>query len=210
MKNILSFNSQPILAKKRIFLPDLPQLQVPPARLACSSEINRLYCYQTFGSPSANGNGVAPSLFFYASLRGYFTVKDLQFHFRLPHILMAGENHYWNLFSRQWLSSMGMFRLRLRVVGSGTYFFAGLSPDLFGVVTGTSHSFFFNLKETGVFGLISGRKKRVLILQGSSLPDLYAIGTLVCRQRMPDAYKGKGLRFLYQKLVLKTGKKKFV
>lgn len=179
------------LLKNRIFLPDLMD-----GHLIWSPS---LYGFQ---------NSKGPLLMFYSCLRGYRCSSD--FKFRLPALLLRGEKQYWRLFFRHWLDVAGIFRLRIRVAGSGTYFFVGDRAQLFGVLTGTSHSCFFCLSGSGVSGTIMGRKKRILCLESSSLAKLHEIGALICRQRTPDDYKGKGLRFLYQKFLLKTGKKKFV
>ena len=79
------------------------------------------------------------------------------------------------------------------------------------IYAGTSHLYIVPVtKSSLVQAVVAGRKKKILVLSGTELQRLQHVGKQICSLRKPDPYKGKGLRPLYAKLVLKTGKKKFV
>ena len=69
---------------------------------------------------------------------------------------------------------------------------------------GFSHLFVFELSKNL---LIRGKKNRLIIF-GSNKELVGCISTLLRNIKKPDAYKGKGLQFLNEMIVLKAGKQR--
>ena len=103
-------------------------------------------------------------------------------------------------------------------MGSG-FFFAqenvGANLAFIKIHAGWSHVYIlpFSQDDTNFFTIkvnVAGRKKKILVLVGRSRHHLQTIAHSVKNLRWPDAYQGKGIRLLHEKVLLKTGKKKFV
>lgn len=119
------------------------------------------------------------------------------------------------LFLQQWLLFLGQARILLRLVGSGAFFFEVPRQNEAAIASvfmcaETSHVFFLDFPVPLVTVAVAGRKKKILIITSHNLSLLQRVAFQICKLRKPDPYKGKGVRFFYQKFSLKTGKKKFV
>ena len=51
---------------------------------------------------------------------------------------------------------------------------------------------------------------RILILQNKDFTSLRNLGFLIKNLYLPDSYRGKGIRYFNEIIILKKGKKKFV
>ena len=111
-------------------------------------------------------------------------------------------------YTQLYLYMFGMFRLKLQIVGSG-YFFEQLTQNFVNIYLGYSHIFVLETYQDLVLKVL-GRKQRILLLQSSDLFLLKKFSFLIKNLQKPDIYRGKGIRFLKERFVLKKGKKKFI
>ena len=104
-------------------------------------------------------------------------------------------------------TSSFMYRMRLKIFGNG--FFLAIKDNILTLYFGKSH--LHNIKVPDFFQIkIKGRKKRFLLVQTISYNQLQNFCFLLQNCCKPDIYRGKGLRFVKEKLKKKEGKKKFV
>ena len=99
-------------------------------------------------------------------------------------------------------------RLRFKLIGSG-YFFQELSTHQVAIHAGMSHVIILTLNPPLVWNIL-GRKKKILACSSNSSWHNYQLMTYLRQVRIPDDYKGKGLRLLKESKNLKKGKKKFI
>lgn len=71
------------------------------------------------------------------------------------------------------------------------------------VKLGYSHQIFINIPSEVNITCFSGHK---LIISSYSSNKVKALAALIRSKKVPDRYKGKGIRFEHEKVVLKTGK----
>ena len=102
----------------------------------------------------------------------------------------------------------GLFRLKLLAVGSG-YFFEEVSKHIVNFYLGYSHLITVET-DKNILITVTGRKQRILVLQSHDLLSLRNLGFFIKNLHTPDVYRGKGIRYLSENLILKKGKKKFV
>jgi len=128
------------------------------------------------------------------------------------HLVFLMQNYY-RLYSTCWYTLWNNYRIGLRLVGSG--FFFGLetigSQQVITIYAGTSHLHVVVLDTNSCMrAFLAGRKKKILFITSFSVLKLQHLSHRIKNLRYPDPYKGKGLRHLYERFRLKTGKKKFV
>jgi hypothetical protein len=102
----------------------------------------------------------------------------------------------------------GSYRLKLLTVGSG-YFFEEISKNIVNFYLGYSHLISLETKRDTLLSVV-GRKQRILIIQNKDFTSLRNLGFLIKNLYLPDKYRGKGIRYFNEIIILKKGKKKFV
>ena len=102
----------------------------------------------------------------------------------------------------------GGYRLKLLTVGSG-YFFEEISKNIVNFYLGYSHLISLETTQDTILTVV-GRKQRILILQNKDFTSLRNLGFLIKNLYLPDSYRGKGIRYFNEIIILKKGKKKFV
>lgn len=96
------------------------------------------------------------------------------------------------------------FIVRLIFVGVG-FRVESLSKNLLKLKLGFSHFVFIKIPP---YITIFSPKKTRLILKSIDEQLLKEFSSKICSFKFPDIYRGKGILYKYQKLVLKEGKKK--
>jgi hypothetical protein len=102
----------------------------------------------------------------------------------------------------------GGYRLKLLTVGSG-YFFEEISKNIVNFYLGYSHLITLETQQDTLLTVV-GRKQRILIIQNKDFTSLRNLGFLIKNLYLPDKYRGKGIRYYNEIVILKKGKKKFV
>jgi len=128
--------------------------------------------------------------------------------FQLPKMLAVSVKYFLFLLKKYFLCLFSSFKIKLIVFGSG-YFFSQLDAKIIQLVIGFSHSFVYIAPDKLTIKVL-GRKQRLLTLQSYDFDLLIATAQLLKKLKTPDIYRGKGIRFLKEKIKLKKGKKKFV
>lgn len=93
-------------------------------------------------------------------------------------------------------------RTKLSLVGIG-FKFSLHNDRVLQVKVGYSHQIFINIPSEVNITCLSGHK---LIVSSYSSYKVKALAALIRSKKVPDIYKGKGIRFEHEKVRLKTGK----
>ena len=93
-------------------------------------------------------------------------------------------------------------REKLFLEGVGFKFFLH-NKSILQIKLGYSHQIFINVPSKVDITCLNGSK---LILSGFSLDEVRTLSAYIRSKKIPDAYKGKGIRFEHEKRQLKEGK----
>jgi len=96
------------------------------------------------------------------------------------------------------------YRRKLRLIGVG--FRAAVTNKLLTLKIGYSHEVIYNIP-VDVEILAAKAKGTLLFLRGKELHRVCQVAAEIRALRMPDAYKGKGIHYDKERLVLKKGKR---
>lgn len=96
------------------------------------------------------------------------------------------------------------FTQKLKLVGVG--FRASITQDILQLKLGYSHEINYKIPED-ISILVSKNKGTVLIIKGKENYRVQQIAREIRQLRVPDAYKGKGIQYKKEILILKKGKR---
>lgn len=176
------------------------------------TDFQLLYQYTTCKGQSDIPRDVLPleNKIFKLFWPGQFVVEILQ---RPGIIFESRDPNFWVfrslIFNFRWalVTSLLSVRLKMKIVGNG--FTLSLENNIITLYFGHSHVFNVKVPEDMTAGVV-GRKSRVLILYSRDRQQLQNFCYKLQQLGFPDAYRGKGLRFVKQQFRLKEGKKKFI
>lgn len=115
------------------------------------------------------------------------------------------DNYNYHLILKQIINlckgvSFGWF-VTMEITGRNYNVYSGKKNEIV-FDLGFSHGFKLNLP----LGIKLFFKKRIIYLYGINLILLKDVAMIICKLRRFDSYKGKGIKFLGQKVILKLGK----
>lgn len=113
-------------------------------------------------------------------------------------------NGFFKIFQKSLFAIFFDFTIRLAFIGIG-FRVDGIDNDFIKLKLGFSHFIFVKIPKTIKLFL---PKKTLIILQSKNEQFLKQFCWKICSMRFPDIYKGKGIKFKNQILLLKPIKKK--
>lgn len=114
------------------------------------------------------------------------------------------ENFYMNLLNRLMIGVSQGFRQRLKLVGVG--FKASLRDNKLILKIGFSHEVIYEIpSDVKIF--VSKNKGTFILIKGKEKDRVLQVAKNIRSFREPDAFKGKGIHYNKERLVLKKGKK---
>lgn len=114
------------------------------------------------------------------------------------------ENFYMNLLNRLMVGVSQGFRQRLKLVGVG--FKALIRENTLILKIGFSHEVAYNIP-SDVKLFVSKSKGTFILIKGKEKDRVLQVAKDIRSFREPDAFKGKGIHYNKEHLVLKKGKK---
>ncbi len=113
-------------------------------------------------------------------------------------------NGFFKVFQKSLFAIFFDFTIRLAFIGIG-FRVDGIENDFLKLKLGFSHFIFIKIPKTIKLFL---PKKTLIVLQSKNEQFLKEFSWKICSTRFPDTYKGKGIKFKNQILILKPIKKK--
>lgn len=132
-----------------------------------------------------------------------FAIKNNRFYF-LDDIIEKKRHFYFSMISNLVLGVSKGYSCKLRLVGVG--YRASVSNKVLTLKIGYSHEIKYDIPQD--VDIFCGKTKGTrLLIRGIELQRVTQIASEIRSLRIPDVYKGKGIHYHKENIVLKKGKR---